>query len=142
MSNDQKKILEMLKDGKISVSEADELLSAIGQDQTPPSEAEPVDKPRKSPKYLRIEVREPSRGSGKDETVNIRVPFQLIRAGMKMHSLIPSNAKQKIDGALKEKGIDIDIENIDSKNIEELVEALTELKIDVDGDETVAIYCE
>jgi hypothetical protein len=139
MSEERKKILEMLANGKISVEEAERLLSAISESD---GESSPGEKPGLSKlKYLRVVV-EPGPGSEKDERVNIRVPIKLIRAGIKLASLLPNDVQGKVDGALKEKGISLDFSQINQENLEDIVESLRDLTVDVEGEERVRIYCE
>ena len=119
MSEDRQKILQMLADEKITVEEADKLLSALNR---------PESEPAKSPKYMRIVVTGSSEGKSKD--VNIRVPISIIKAGMKLGSFMPEKASE----TLKEKGIQVD---------DEFIRNLGELNIDVgDGEEKVRIFCE
>lgn len=70
--------------------------------------------------------------------------MSLIRAGMKLKSLIPPAAMDKVDGALKEKGIDFDVRNIKPGDLEELIDALGELQVDIDssGGEKVKVFVE
>ena len=141
MSEDRRKILDMLADGKITVDEAEKLLSAISQ---PSGESEQSEKPGKKgmPKYLRVVV-EPGSENVKGEKVNIRVPFQLLRAGIKLASVIPVDVQGKVDEHLKEKGININLSNITSENLEELLVHLNDLTVDVDSkEEKVRIFCE
>ena len=139
MSEERKKILEMLASGKISVEEAEKLLSAISE-----SEGESISGTKTEAsklKYLRVVV-EPGPGSTNEERVNIRVPIKLIRAGIKLASLLPNDVQGKVDGALKEKGISLDFSQINEENLEEIVESLRDLTVDVEGEERVRIYCE
>jgi DNA-directed RNA polymerase subunit F len=139
MSEERKKILEMLANGKISVEEAEKLLSAISESD---GESIPGTKTEASKlKYLRVVV-EPGPGSTNEERVNIRVPIKLIRAGIKLASLLPNDVQGKVDGALKEKGISLDFSQINEENLEEIVESLRDLTVDVEGEERVRIYCE
>jgi hypothetical protein len=139
MSEERKKILEMLAKGKISVEEAERLLSAISESE---EESTPGKKTEVSKlKYLRVVV-EPGPGSEKDERVNIRVPIKLIRAGIKLASLLPNDVQGKVDDALKEKGISLDFSQINQENLEEIVESLRDLTVDVEGEDRVRIYCE
>lgn len=141
MSEDRRKILDMLAQGKITVDEAEKLLSAISQ---PAGESEPKEKPGKKdfPKYLRVVV-EPGSENVKGEKVNIRVPFQLLRAGIKLASVIPVDVQGKVDEHLKEKGVNIDLSKITSENLEELLVHLNDLTVDVDSkEEKVRIFCE
>jgi hypothetical protein len=132
MSEEKRKILEMLASGKITVDEAEKLLGVVS-----PGFEHAGEGPEK-PRYLRVLV-EPDTSQAHGDRVNIRVPLKLIRAGLKLASFIPKSAQTKVSEALKEKGIDIDLESI---RLEELVEQLNDLSIDVEGKEKVRIYCE
>jgi hypothetical protein len=138
MQAERKKILEMLAEGKISVEEAERLLAALngGGD----AEEQTVSTGRK-PKYLRVQV-EPKPGSANGERVNVRVPINLIRAGLKWASFIPNHAQHKVGDALKKKGVNIDLGNITPEDLEELILNLNDLQVEVDGDETVRVFCE
>ena len=140
MNEERRQILDMLASGKISVEEAEKLLTAVSE----PSEGQKKEEKRSSgsgPKYLRVQV-EPGPGSQNPERVNIRVPMKLLRAGIKLASLIPANAQGKVDDALKEKGLNIDISQITENNIGDIIESLDELTVEVDGKEKVRIFCE
>jgi hypothetical protein len=95
----------------------------------------------RKPKYLRVLV-EPKSEDEKGERVNIRVPINLIRAGLKWASFIPKHSQKKVGDALKERGIDVDLGTITPMDLEELIMNLNDLRVEVDGDEVVQIYCE
>ena len=142
MSRDRSRILKMLAKGQITVDEAERLLDAIG---APAGEAEEAaaaagdagGKPK--PKFLRVLVEE------KDgDRVNVRVPLNLIRAGVKLGSLIPDSAAEKVNIALGRKGIGMDLGKLKSNDLDELITQLGELAVDVedsDGDK-VRVFCE
>jgi hypothetical protein len=134
MTENQKKILEMLAEKKISVDDAYRLLNVIdsaesGQESTLKTEAAVKAKP----KYLRVTVLpDPSNQQTQNvDRVNVRVPMSLIHAGIKLTSLIPPEARDKVNGALREKGIDFDVRNVKPEDFEELIEALSDLEVDV-----------
>ncbi len=148
MSDNRKRILEMLAEQKITVDEAERLLAVT--ETEPEKEKENTSyqttpERKQFPKYMRVVV-EPgdSPGDGPpSEKVNIRVPMNLIRAGMKLTSLIPPHAADKMHDAMKEKGMDFDLRNIKPDDIEELIEALGDLEVNVDGGrEKVRVYVE
>jgi hypothetical protein len=142
MTEDRKRILSMLKEGKISVEEAEELLDAIGRNEESGGRVENSDSGRPDPKYLKVIVKSKPGADG-HENVNIRIPLQLIRAGIKLGSLIPHGAHGKVDHAFREKGIDIDLKNLKAEDLSQIIESLRDMSIDVDSDdETVRIYCE
>jgi hypothetical protein len=139
MSEDQRKILDMLSEGKISVDEAEKLLEALKQGD--PGQTEGPSRGSIGWKYLRVLV-EPGPNSQSKDRVNIRVPMKLIRAGMKWAAFIPKHAQSSVNKALHDKGIDVDFGKMTPKDIEELVSNLDELTVDVEGSEKVKIFCE
>jgi len=146
MPENQKRILEMLAEKKITVEEAERLL-ALTASEDAAGNAGPEGTPERkgAPKYLRVEVRPDSSAASSPEAerVNVRVPMNLIRAGMKLTALIPPHAADKVSDALKEKGVDFDLRNLKVDDIEELVEALSDLEVDVEsGKEKVHVYVE
>jgi len=147
MSDEKRQILNMLAEKKITVEEAERLLKALGEPSEQrhhhrhESEIEIPVTGRKKPKYLYISVK-PKEGEGKKgEKVNIKIPLFLLRTGLKFGGVLPDSAKEKINRALGEKGIDIS--KLEESDFEELVAGLSELAIMVDDeDEKVSIYCE
>jgi hypothetical protein len=88
-------------------------------------------------------VVEPGPESVKSEKVNIRVLFNLLRAGIKLASLVPVDAQGKVNQHLKEKGVNLDLSNITPDNLEELLIHLNDLTVDVDSkEERIRIFCE
>jgi hypothetical protein len=147
LTEERRRILNMLAEGKLTAEQADKLLEALGNQPAALAlgNKEPAPNlPRSDPKYLRVLVEgydEQNPGSGK---VNVRVPFTLIRGGMRLAALLPATAHEPINRALRENGVDIDISKIKPENLEDLVEHLRELTVDVDGrhGEKVRIFCE
>jgi hypothetical protein len=134
MSDNKKKILEMLAQNKISADDAYRLLSAIdGGEGRRESTNKAETAAKGKAKYLRVTVLpDPEKErSGNYDRVNVRVPMSLIRAGIKLTSLIPSEARDKVDLALHEKGFDFDMRHMKPEEIEELIGALSDLEVDV-----------
>ncbi|UCB43615.1 MAG: hypothetical protein JSV77_02920 [Dehalococcoidales bacterium] len=73
----------------------------------------------------------------------IRVPLALIRAGYKLHSLIPERATGLTKG-LREHGIGPELRNLKQEDLEHLLEAPDALEIAIvrGGRERVRIYIE
>jgi hypothetical protein len=146
MSEDRRRILKMVAEGKITVSEADDLLTALespdsSMEMTPEAHA-PDSISKGSPKYLRIVV-EPATDNPRGDRVNIRVPIGFLRAGVKLASVMPGETQDKVGFALKDKGIDLDMKGLTPEQVDDLVECLAELSVDVDTDkEKVRIFCE
>jgi hypothetical protein len=71
------------------------------------------------------------------------VPVALIRAGVKLASLIPPEAYNEVDEKMKNRGIQFDLRNMKPENVEELVQALNDLEVDINGArEKVRVYTE
>ena len=145
MPENQKRILEMLRDKKISVEEAERLLALTGTGENSDKSPGAAEKKRDF-KYLRVVVQpDPERDpEGEAERVNVRVPMSLIRAGMKLTSLVPKDAADKVHDALKEKGINFDVRNLKPEDVEELIQALGDPEVDIDGKhgEKVKVFVE
>ena len=149
MSEERRRILNMLAEGKVTVDDAERLLRAVGEaagDVEAPHAAAPTRGGKPKPKYLRVEVDAPGNGDGQGrKRVNVRVPLALVRAGMKLKGIMPDHARAKANAALAEHGVHFKLDDIGSGNLEEMIEALQELTVDVEGDEggeKVRIYCE
>lgn len=150
MSENQKKILQMLADGKLNVEEAERLLALL----TSAAEGEyrtgnGSQREKSNARYMHVIV-EPKPGApprnhkhdfhGK---VNVRVPLGLIRAGMKLATLIPSEAAEHVDRAFQEKGFSFNIKRLKDEDLEELITALKDSEINVDTEyETVRVNAE
>ena len=134
MTENKKRILEMLAQNKISADDAYRLLNAINNENSGReniNEGETTAKGKA--KYLRVTVlpTPENEQSGNADRVNVRVPMSLVRAGIKLTSLIPPEARDKVNGALREKGIDFDVRNVKPEDLEDLIEALSDLEVDV-----------
>lgn len=146
MSEHRRQILQMLAEGKINANEAERLLAAL--EGASASGSEPASAAKERPKYLRVVV-DSEEDSGHDgpTKVNVRVPMQLLRAGVKLAGLLPAQALHKANNAMHEQGIPIDLTQIKPENLEELVEQLNELTVDVDQNDAgtkvkVRVFCE
>src|SRR5579859_3010870 len=107
MNEQRRQILEMLTEGKITADEAERLIDALEVEPSEPANGVmPHQKPR--PKYLRVVVIENSAGE-EPSRVNIRIPLQLLRAGVKLASVVPPQAMVKINEKLDESGVPIDL---------------------------------
>ena len=118
MNEERRRILDMLAQGKINAKEAENLLDALrdGSASTPSSPG---------PKYLRVLVEDEKGEHG--GRVNVRVPLNLIRAGVRLAALLPHGVYDQVNKALKENGMDFDVSQIKPENLEELVQHLNDL---------------
>jgi hypothetical protein len=140
MNEQRKDVLDMLAEGKVTADEADQLITALERDQPPVAAISEV-RPKGKAKYLRllvdtIEGDEPTR-------VNIRVPLQLLRAGVQLAALIPPWAMTRANEELSKSGVPLDLAQLKPEQLEALVDQLDELTLDVDQPDTkVRIFCE
>lgn len=141
MSEERRRILGLLSEGRITADEADRLLGALGA-QPAQAYAAVAEAPRPNrPRYLRVVVDALDKdGPAK---VNVRVPIQLLRAGVRLGALIPHQAREQINVALAREGIPFDINQLKPENLEDLIEHLGELTVDVDAEGAkVRVFCE
>ncbi len=143
MNENRKRILEMLSAGQINAEEAERLIAALEKEQ--PAAARGSDSSSKAwPRYLRVmvESEEGQHGPGPSK-VNVRVPMQLLRAGVKLAGIIPPHARLKVNDALHRQGIDLDLNELKPENLEELIYQLKDLTVDIDDkNNKVRVYCE
>jgi hypothetical protein len=157
MNENRRQILEMLAAGKITADEAERLLAALEPDATSApgmaggssngNAAKNTTLGARS-KYLRVLVEAPEDMTGMkgQTTVNVRVPMQLLRAGVRLAALIPQQAHDQFDQALSSHGVPLTLSQIKPENLEELIDHLEDLTVDVDGKEgnstRVRVFCE
>ena len=138
MSEEKKKVLEMLAAGKITPDEAERLLDKLSGNllnatagaEKPPA---PTQQGNAKPKYLRIVVDQPGR-----EQVNVRVPLSLVRSGRSLLAIMPKHVNER----LAEYGINAG--SFTTMNIDDLGLDMRELNVDVDkgNGKKVRIFCE
>ena len=144
MNEDRRQILEMLAKGQITAEEAERLIAALEKGAGAAGAAAAEAGPKAKPKYLRVLVNSEA-GYGGPATVNIRVPMQLLRAGVKLASLIPAQARDHVNDAFREQGLPFDVSQIKPENLEEIVDQLDDLTVDVDKHHNkvkVRVFCE
>jgi hypothetical protein len=156
VNEDRRQILEMLATGKITADEAERLIAALesGPAATVGENAGTIGGSgagvavKTRAKYIRVQVEAPREMTGlKGSTsVNVRVPMQLLRAGVRLASLIPAQAHQQLDEAFSRHGVPLTLSQIKPENLEELIDHLEDLTVDVDttdeGTTKVRVFCE
>ncbi|MBX6354538.1 MAG: hypothetical protein IRZ05_01645 [Micromonosporaceae bacterium] len=142
MNEQRRQVLQMLAEGRITPDEAERLIDALDREQPESSPGATRAKPR--PRYLRVVVSSADNFGGDGPgRVNVRVPLQLLRAGVRLASLIPPQALSKVNAELNKSGIPIDLTELKPQHIEELIEQLDDITVDVDQpDAKVQVFCE
>jgi hypothetical protein len=150
MGDDRNRILDLLAAGKITAEEAGRLLDALeaspGQPAAEEASAKAGAKSARlkffatgakaggkpgspgAPKFMYVKV-----VSVKGDNVNVKIPLSLVRAGLKLTSLIPPQAADQINKSMAEKGMSFDLTNFKTEDLEDLIESLREMEIDVDA---------
>jgi hypothetical protein len=149
MSEDRARILNMLAEGKVNAEEAERLLDALESRQPASATAsgpaasvikgDPTPLLNALPKFLHVKV-----DGDAGEKVDVKVPLALVRSGLKLTSLIPPQAMDKINEQMAESGMSIDFTNFKPEDIDELIEALRDMEVNIDGKdgEKVRVYAE
>lgn len=140
MNEQRKEILDMLAEGKFTAGEAEQLIAALERDR-PPAAPGPDARPKGKAKYLRVMV--DTLEDGEPGRVNVRVPLQLLRAGVRLAALIPVQALDRASAELNKSGVPFDLTQLKPEQLEELVEHLDEVIVEVDQpDAKVRVFCE
>jgi hypothetical protein len=140
MNEQRRQVLEMLAEGKITADEAERLIDALGREE-PKSVpgAAPRHKPR--PRYLRVLMLDNS--ADEPSRINVRVPLQLLRAGVRLTSLIPPQAVTRINAELDKVGVPIDLAELRPQQLEDLIDQLDDVTVDIDdADSKIQVFCE
>jgi hypothetical protein len=140
MNEQRKDILDMLAEGKITAEEAEQLIAALERDQ-PPAASSLDTRPKGKAKYLRVVV--DNLENGEPGRVNVRVPLQLLRAGVRLAALIPPQALGQANAELNKSGVPFDLTQLKPEQLEALVDHLDEMTVEVDQpDAKVRVFCE
>jgi hypothetical protein len=100
------KILQMLKDGKISVEEASELLKTLEKSEPARTSGEPSTPNTQRGRWMRIAVTDVETGKAK---VNLKLPLGVVKAGLKLGTKFSPELEQmdstKLMEAIQDGGI-------------------------------------
>ena len=149
MSEETRRILDLLAQGKVTVDEADKLIDAIAAPAAQAA-AETDAGERATPRWIRINVFKLAREGKQDKEVNIRVPIAVVKGGMRLGAIIGTFAGEKAALRMKERGIDLDLSKINSdfskmngEEFDAFLKSLDDMHIDIDdGKSQVRITCE
>ncbi len=135
MSAETRKVLEMLAEGKITADDAERLLEKLAaapdNNATNGNEQKTIAGKAEIPskKFLRVLIERP----GGDD-VNVRVPLNFIRSGVKLAGILPPNVIEKMEA-----------EGIDPRLFSQQAdETLDELHVDMEtkSGKRVRVFCE
>lgn len=142
MSEDRRQILSMLADGQITTDEAESLLSAMTGSAGNRAEDSSAGSSNSDPDYFRVVIDAEDEKEGPVK-VNVRIPIKLIRAGVRLSSVIPQQARDHMETAMKEEGVDLDLSQVTADNVDDIILQLRDLTVDVDSNSAkVRVYCE
>ncbi len=158
MNEERKRVLDLLSEGKINADEAERLLNALTAAARVEERAEVRSEgpfanlhrlrphmhrlhehfhggegrsaPGGERRFVRIVV-DKDTGEGRTERVRIKVPVKLLKAGISLSGLMPKDVRERVQEALKEKGIDVDPFALRGTDTDEIIAALHDLEIDI-----------
>jgi len=151
-TDDTRRILDLLSQGKITVDEADRLIKALSADR--PAEATAADKAadgRPPVRWFRINIHKPAKDdTHKPKDVNIRVPIAVVKGGMRLGAIIATFAGEKAAQRMKERGLDLDLSTINGDlsrmngaEFDTFMQSLDEMNVEIDdGKSQVRITAE
>ena len=134
MSDETRRVLDLVAQGKITVDEAQQLLGAIN---APATEAAATpggadESERQRPKWLRIAIHQPGKEGHRDKDLNIRGPIAIVRSGMRLGALIPGLAGEQVQARMRERGLDVDFSKLDAAAIDSVFKDLHDTNIEID----------
>jgi hypothetical protein len=133
----RRQVLEMLAEGKITAPEAEQLLDAVEREHPPSFPAA-----ARRPKFLRVVLEDNSSVDGVGR-MNVRIPLQLLRAGVRLTSLVPPQALTRVNEQLAKSGVPIDLTALKPQDLEAVIEQLDELTVNVDDPGSkMQVFCE
>jgi hypothetical protein len=142
MSDETRRVLDLVAQGQITVDQADELLRAIAVSARDGA-SKPAGDERPRPRWVRVAIHKAGNERGGDKDVNIRVPIAIVKSGMRLGALIPGLAGDQVSARLRERGLDIDFSKLDAAAIESVLKELGDTNIEIDsGQAQVRITCE
>ena len=126
MNEEILKVLEMVREGKVSPEDGEKLLCAMGAEA-------PVKKQGKKNSMLRVRVDVKDPDKKEQARVNVNVPLALAKKAIGLMNFIPKDAKKE----LADQGIDLD--EINLKELFELFEdgEISEELVNVDAGDDV-----
>jgi SHOCT-like protein len=110
-TDDTRRVLDMLAQGKITVDEADRLLKAVAPGR--PADAATAGGGEARPRWFRINIHKPAKSDGHTpKDVTIRVPIAVVKGGMRLGAIIATFAGEKAAQRMKARGVDLDLSTI------------------------------
>ncbi|MDR0861948.1 MAG: hypothetical protein LBN30_04125 [Oscillospiraceae bacterium] len=109
MTEERRIILEMLKNGEVTVDDAAQLLDAVGETGDNAADSAPTYKGAK-PKRLVIQ-----QFVGEERKINMRLPFALVKLGLKLGAKFSAGKTLTIDGVEASIMEDIDLKQLISE---------------------------
>ena len=149
-TDETRRVLDLLAQGKITVDDADRLIKALTADQPAETAADATANGRDKVRWIRINVHKPAMDGHRQKDVNIRVPIAVVRGGMRLGAIIGTFAGTNAARRMKAEGHDIDLAKISSDlsqmngpEFDEFMKSLNETNIEIDdGKAQVRITCE
>jgi hypothetical protein len=151
-TDDTRRILDMLSQGKITVDEADRLIKALTAER--PAETATADTAtdgRPGVRWIRINIHKPAKDqTHRPKDVNIRVPIAVVKGGMRLGAIIATFAGEKAAQQMKERGLDLDLSAINGDlskmngaEFDTFMKSLDDMNIEIDdGKSQVRITAE
>ena len=139
-TDDTRRVLDLLQDGKITVDEADRLLKALTAHRPPETAAaDTATEGGERVRWIRINIQKSGNDGHKAKNVNIRVPIAVVKGGMRLGAIIGTFAGEKAARQMKAQGLDIDLAKISSDlsqmngpEFDEFLRSLNEANIEID----------
>jgi hypothetical protein len=132
VSDETRRVLELLSQGRVTVDEADQLLHHLADQRAAITASAGEPRPGGKPRFIRIQVRKPGKDGREVKDVSIRVPMAVVRGGMRLSTMIPG-LHERANARFRERGIDFDFSKLDPASVESMLGEMGEINIDIAG---------
>jgi hypothetical protein len=139
-TDDIRRVLDMLSQGKISIDDADRLIKAMRTERPVDTGAGAASEGRAPVRWFRINIHKPAKDEAhKPKDVNIRVPIAVVKGGMRLGAIIATFAGEKAAQRMKERGLDLDLSTINGDlsrmngaEFDTFMKSLDDMNIEID----------
>jgi hypothetical protein len=156
-TDDTRRILDMLSQGKITVDDASRLIEAVTAERPVDAAAaettagDAASDGKRGMRWFRINIHKPAKDEAhRAKDVNIRVPVAVVKGGMRLGAIIATFAGKNAAHKMKKDGVDIDLSTLNGDlsrmngpEFDTFLKSLDETDIEIDdGKARVRITCE
>ena len=138
MSTALRKILDLLAQNKVTSEEADTLIANVEAQESNTNKVAANESSSQTPRYLHMKVVSQKAKNGNATKVDLRIPLNLLRAGVSLAYFIPQDLERTFARNAENERIKTLFGKVGSKDIDVLLAELEGTTITVDDNTTIS----